>query len=281
MPSVREKAVNKILVTVVAYLALTATAAWGHDAMEFYKRGQESSLANKRIEYFSKAIQLNPNLVEAYEKRAIHYYYQRKFDKAINDYSKVIELKPRGAAAYRMRGMAYLKKEQGGWLKAEIDSLSAYFSEQGFPNFGESLERAIEDFSQAIELNPQLASAYSYRAEAYRLLGMAEKALRDSTVAIQLGGDPKSIASAHATRAKIYRQLGQDELSEAEFRRSMELAPRFYVFGFFVLRYFDDTANLETTRWVGLLSIIVLTFVLIFQAKMRAPKKRNQQGKNG
>ncbi len=264
---------KRIVVATLAYLALTATTGWSQDARDFYNRGLESSLADKRIEYFSKAIQLDPNLAAAYEKRALHYYYQRKYDKAINDYSKFIEFKPLDAAAYRMRGLTYLKKEKGGWIKAEIDSLRSYFSKQGLPRSGALLENAIEDFSEAIELDPKLASAYSYRAEAYRLMGITKEALRDSAVAIKLGGDSLSIASAHATRAKIYWQLGQHELSEAEFNRAMELNPRFYVFGFFVLRYFDNMPSLESVHWVGLLGIITVAFVLIFQLTLRAPKK--------
>lgn len=264
---------HKILFTALAYLSLTATAGWSQDAMDFYNRGLESSLANKRIEHFSKAIQLNPNLAAAYEKRALHYYYQQKYDKAINDYSKLIEFKPLEAAAYMMRGLTYLKKERGGWIKAEIDILRSHFSNQGLPRSGELPEKAIEDLSQAIELDPKLASAYSYRAEAYRFMGMTKEALRDSTVAINLGGDSLSIASAYVTRAKIYGQRGQNELAEAEFRKAMELNPRFYVFGFFLLGYFDDIPSLEAVQWLGLVGIIAAAFVLIFQVTLRRPKK--------
>lgn len=264
---------QKILFATLLYLSLTATAGWSQNAMDFYNRGLESSLANKRVKYFSKAIELNPNLAVAYEKRALHYYYQRKYDKAINDYSKLIEFKPLEAAAYKMRGLTYLKKQRGGWIKAEIDSLRSYFSKQGLPRSGDLLEKAIEDLSQAIELDPKLSSAYSYRAEAYRFMGMTKEALRDSMVAINLGGDSLSIASAHATRAKIYGQRGQHELAEAEFRKSMELNPRFYVFGFFLLRYSDDIPGLEAVHWLGLVGIIVVAFVLIFQVTLRRPKK--------
>jgi tetratricopeptide (TPR) repeat protein len=264
---------HKILFATLAFLSLTATATWSQDAMDFYNRGLESSLANKRIEYFSKAIDLNPNLAAAYEKRGLHYYYQRKYDKAINDYSKLIEFEPLEATPYLMRGLTYLKKERGGWYKAEIDSLRSHFSKQGLPRSGELLEKAIDDLSQAIELDSSLASAYSYRAEAYRYLGMTKEALRDSTVAINLGGDSLSIASAHATRAKIFGQRGQHELAQAEFRKAAELNPRFYVFGFFLLRYFDDIPSLEEVHWLGLVGIIAVAFVLIFQVTLRRPDK--------
>ena len=193
--------------------------------MEFYNRGLKNSLAYKKIEYFTKALLLDPNLVEAYEKRAIHYYFQRRLDKAIQDYTRVIELKPQRVNAYQMRGLAFLKKEQGEGIKAEINNLTFHLSKQEVPEFSESLERAIGNFSRAIELEPQLASAYSYRAEAYRLKGMTEEAIRDATIAIQLQRDQKSTANAYNTRAKIYRKLGQDELSEAYYSKSVELDP--------------------------------------------------------
>jgi tetratricopeptide (TPR) repeat protein len=100
--------VKTIIVATLAYLCLAFTAAWGQSAIEFYNHGLESSLADKKIEYFTKAIQLNPNLAEAYDKRAIHYYFQWKLDKAIQDYTRVIELKPKGVNAYLMRGLAFI-----------------------------------------------------------------------------------------------------------------------------------------------------------------------------
>ena len=95
---------RKLLLTVLTYMMVTTSVAWAQDAMFFYKRGLDSSLANTKIKYFTKAVELNPNLVEAYEKRAIHYYFQRRYDSAIQDYIKIIELKPDGAEAYLMLG---------------------------------------------------------------------------------------------------------------------------------------------------------------------------------
>ncbi|MDH3898901.1 MAG: tetratricopeptide repeat protein, partial [Deltaproteobacteria bacterium] len=93
---------KRTLIAVLAYMMVTTSAAWAQDAMHFYKLGIDSSLANTKIKYFTKAVELNPNLVEAYEKRAIHYYFQRRYDNAIRDYTKIIELQPEGPEAYLM-----------------------------------------------------------------------------------------------------------------------------------------------------------------------------------
>jgi len=63
---------KRMLIAVLAYMIVTTSAAWAQDAMHFYRLGIDSSLANTKIKYFTKAVELNPNLVEAYEKRAIH-----------------------------------------------------------------------------------------------------------------------------------------------------------------------------------------------------------------
>jgi tetratricopeptide (TPR) repeat protein len=233
---------KKMLFAVLTYMMVTTSVAWAQDSMYFYKRGLESSLANRRIGYFTKAVELNPKLVEAYEKRALHYYYQRRYDKAIQDYTKVIELKPEGAEAYRMRGSAYLKKEK--------------------------LQMAIDNLSRAIELDPRMASAYGFRAEAYRLSGMAIEAVRDSTTAISLRSDDRTTATAYRTRAKAHLELGHEEESDADFNKSVELDPRYVL-----IRYLTSTSNLEGVQRMGLIGIIAICFVGIFQLTMRAPQK--------
>jgi len=273
----RRNAVKKIIVATLIYLCLAVSAAWGQDAIEFYNRGLKSSLAYKKIECFTKAIQLNPNLAEAYEKRAIHYYFQWQLDKAIQDYTRVIELKPKRVNAYLMRGLAYFKKEYGEGYSAEMKNLAFHLSKQKVPEFSKSLERAIDNFSQAIELDPQLASAYSYRAKAYRIKGMMEEAFRDSTMVIQLRRDQQSTARAYATLARIYRKLGQDDLSEANFRKSIELDP--YSPDYPPLHVplispcISDTPTLKIISRLGLLGIIILAFMVIFKLTLSAPKK--------
>jgi len=236
---------KKTLTVILAYLCLSSTAVWSQDAVDFYNRGLRSSLANTRIDYFTKALQLNPDLVEAYEKRAIHYYYQWKFDKALQDYTNVIKLKPQATQAYLMRGLAYLKKGE--------------------------LVGAVADLSSAIELDPQMARAYGHRAEAYRLQGMADKALDDSTRAIHLRADGRTTASAYQTRAKAHQQLGHLDLSEADFNKSFELDPRYAIY-----RYLASSASLEEVRQMGLFGIIALIAVGIFQLSLRAPRKESR-----
>ena len=267
------------MVIIFFLTGIFAVCAWGQDAVELYERGLNSSLANKKIEYFTRAIDMNPNLVEAYERRAVHYYFQRKFDKAVQDYTRVIELKPKSVNAYLMRGISYYRKEKGAGYKAELNNLVINLSKQKTREFSELLDRAISDLGYAIELDPYSATAYSYRAEAFRLRGMTEEAIRDATTAIRLQSDYKSTARAYRTRAKIYRKQGQNDLSESNFRQSIEIDP--YIPDFpplhvpIISPYISNTSNLKRIGSLGLFGIVIVAFGLIFKLTLRAPKKKD------
>jgi tetratricopeptide (TPR) repeat protein len=269
---------KKLMAWMLPYMIFAVTAAWGQNSMDYYKRGLESSLARKKIEYFTKAIQLDPNLVEAYEKRAIHYYFQRRFHNAIQDYTRVIELEPYRPNAYFMRGLTYLKMGHPEGLMAEVSRFTSHLLERKPSEPSALLDTALDDFSRAIELDPHLAAAYSYRAQVYRLKGMVDEAIADATMAIQLRQDPRTTARAYAIRAETYRQLGRLDLYEPDFHKAIELDP--YSPDYpplhvpLMLGYSTNMASLKAVRWAGVLFIIVLTVVVVFHLSLRAPSKK-------
>jgi hypothetical protein len=94
-------------------------------------------------------------------------------------------------------------------------------------------------------------------------------AVRDSTTAIGLRGDERTTAIAYRTRAKALLELGYEEESDADFNKSVELDPRYVL-----IRYLTGTSSLEGVQRMGLMGIIAVCFVGIFQLTMRAPRKR-------
>ena len=274
------KPIKKIISVILAYMCLAIAPALAQDAVDLYNRGLKSSLTYKKIEYFTRALQMDPNLVKVYEKRAIQYYFRRWFDNAIQDYTKVVELNPHNVDAYFMLGRCYLWKGKGLGIKGEFSNLMFNIGKQKIPEYRKLVDRAIESFSRAIELDPQLTSAYSYRSVAYRIKGMTKEALNDSNIAIGLQGDNRSIAKAYATRARVYQQMGFHELSRADFRKSIELDP--YVADFPPLHVplidpgFGNTSSPKPVGRMGLLGIIILIFVVIFKMTLPAPKKKDK-----
>ncbi|HDI72543.1 MAG TPA: tetratricopeptide repeat protein, partial [Candidatus Altiarchaeales archaeon] len=73
-------------------------------------REYEKGNYKQAIEYYSKAIEYNPNDASLYNNRGLAYYNLQQYDKAIADYTKAIEIKPDFADAYYNRGLAYFRK---------------------------------------------------------------------------------------------------------------------------------------------------------------------------
>ena len=233
---------KKLFVYLLTILWLPTSTALAKDAAVYYDLALKSTTAQKKIAYFNKALELDPDLASAYAKRGMLYYFQGKYHKVIEDFENYTRLQPDNAEGYRMLGMGYLY--QGAY------------------------DAAIATFTRALEIDPNLASAISYRAEAYRRSGQDEKALADSTQAIALAREPRVLADAYITRAKIYRELGLQDKAYADIRAALLKDPRTYFY-----KYISSYASLEQMRVAGLIGIIVLAFVLIFKLRFKAPKK--------
>ena len=82
------------------------------------------------------------------------------------------------------------------------------------------VQRAIEDYDEAIRLNPQYIEAYGNRGFAYLNLGQFEAAIGDYSEAIRL--DPR-YADAYAGRALSYTALGKDSEADEDVKRAEEL----------------------------------------------------------
>ncbi|MEJ2234899.1 MAG: tetratricopeptide repeat protein [Syntrophobacterales bacterium] len=234
---------SRIAIYCVTLLFLYTLPVHADEAMDYYNQGLKGSITRKKIEFFTKALQLDPKLAAAYEQRGLLYYFQGKYDKVIQDYQTYLDLAPEKAGAYRMLGLGYLK-------------IGDYAP-------------AIAHFSRAIELEPQHPAGYAYRAEANLLSGKDEEAIQDSTAAVELRGDTRAKSEAYKTRARVYRKMGLMDLAYADTRSAWESDPRWS----FWSRYWYKYASLEELRGAGLVGIIVLAFVLVFGLKLKPPNK--------
>ena len=86
------------------------------------------------------------------------------------------------------------------------------------------LEEAVTLYTEAIELDPELAQAYVSRSAAYGDLGRFEEALDDATKAIELEpSDVNLLAGAYVNRAFDLAGLGRFEEAEADLGTACEL----------------------------------------------------------
>ncbi len=212
----------------------------GENATDYFNLGLKSTITRTKIKYYSKALELDPSLVEAYEKRGHLYFFQEKFDNVIQDFQIYIRLAPKKAEAYRMLGMGHLKNGD--------------------------YRSAINNFTHAIEIEPDLSSSYANRAEAYRLIGDYQKAISDSGRAIENWSDPIAVTDAYKTRSKVYWEIGRNEEAYVDHRKSVNLDPR-------IPRSWGRYPPLKYVRGMGLIILIGVAFVLIFGLKFKPPDK--------
>jgi len=117
----------------------------------------------KATQAYTKAIQLNPRFLKAYESRAGSYGALEQYDLAIRDHDKVLELDPENVTAYADRGLA--KLEAGRFLAATVD-------------LGDAIRRKKDD-------DATLGMSYQLRADAYMKLGDYRDAIADYSKAIE------------------------------------------------------------------------------------------------
>ena len=225
------------------FLWLAAMPVCADDAMHYFNLGLKSSMTREKIAYFTKALELNPELADAYEKRGLLHYFQGNYGKVIEDYQTYLQFAPENAEAYLMIGIGFL--ESGMY------------------------QPAIENFTHAIEIEPKFARAYANRAEAYRRSGNGYEAIMDSTRAIQLRGDLRSRADAYRTRARVYRELNRMQLAVEDTRAAVQIDPRIPSFW----RYYLNYASPKELRSVAPFFIVAIALVLILGLRVKPPNK--------
>ena len=116
----------------------------------------------KKIEYYTKKIEEDPNNISYFFTRGNTFYDLKEHDKAIENYNKVIELDPKHSFAYNNRGNAFY-------------GLKEY-------------NKAIKDYDKAIELDPNYTLAYNNKEFVDKILknnkskDLKEKIQQDSEI---------------------------------------------------------------------------------------------------
>ena len=98
---------------------------------------------------------------------------------------------------------------------AYLDRGLAYYAKN-------DLDHAIDDWSEAIKLDPSYLHAYNNRGKAYRAKGDYAQAIADYSQAIKL--DPQH-AVAYKGRGIAYLLSGDPAKAEADFRQAADLDP--------------------------------------------------------
>lgn len=154
---------------------------------------------------------------------------------AINYFTAALSLDPNDSDLYLIRGRAYENKRRklSGIYKEYIDSLNLSSSEALRMTrnadynsvYLDCKEKAVENYTQAIRLNPRNADAYFYRGELLRLIGRGEEYARGIA-------DLEEAVRLNPSYDRAFFLLGyhnsreQPEKAMEYFNKAIELNPR-------------------------------------------------------
>lgn len=212
----------------------------------FGKGSTESSLDKKgALADFAKAIELDSRYIDAYLSRAKQFHEAYEPEEAIRDYKRVVELDPTNAEAFYGLGINHAKstdtKQED--LKAAVENFSlaikanpgyvdAYF-DRAFWVAEEEPLRALADYTQIIQLDPENVKAYRQRAALYKRLKDYRSALADYTRAIEIepsepGANNRYAAITYAERAYVRYDLGDGKGAVEDYLHALRIRPCLY-----------------------------------------------------
>ncbi|KAL0972679.1 hypothetical protein UPYG_G00193320 [Umbra pygmaea] len=114
------------------------------------------------------------------------------------------------------------------------------------------LHTALERFSQAINILPRKASAYNNRAQARRLQGDTEGAIKDLEQAISLsGGVGRTACQALVQRGLLLKLSCLDDQARADFQKAAALGSEFARKQIVLLNPYAALCNRMLTEVIG------------------------------
>ncbi len=177
--------------------SINAAAIYLEQALAYREKAQWS----EAIPACQAALQLNPQLVEAYKVLGDAHQRLGQFASAIGYYGQAIALKPDYPEAYANLGTLYAQQKQ--W------------------------QQALDYYHKALELKPDFAGVYKHLARVWHNLGQPQKAQQMLAQAQQVESQPPTPSSAPElfNLGEQARQRGNLEQALKYYQQAVQLAP--------------------------------------------------------
>jgi tetratricopeptide (TPR) repeat protein len=185
---------TRILSLLVLFTFLGITA-FGQSASKYIKTGDTFFKAgnfDEAIAHYTKAIELQPDNVNAYNLRAKTFEKQSKFNLALEDYKRIIILNPKDKIVFFNTARMHQQLKQ--W------------------------EDAVAMSSKYIELDKKSINAYDIKVNSLLELKRFEEALADANKALAI----KKMTQTYILRGKVYFQTKKFTESEADYRLAVK-----------------------------------------------------------
>ncbi|MDR0587360.1 MAG: tetratricopeptide repeat protein [Burkholderiales bacterium] len=223
------------LVIIVSFLTACAISKDSIGSLETCRSLVDKSENNKAIECYTKEVNTNPELAQAYIVRGVLFEEQGSFDKAIEDYGKALQIEKdqsKITSLFGMRAAAYAQSKNYSRAVEDFtnaisrgDKESDTFDLRGFSYamLGDS-DHAIADYIQAISASPDNAEAYAHLGNEYAKKEDYNKAIAEYDKAIKLVPDD---ASYYFNRGLAYAKKKDFDLAIRDLEQALTFNPNF------------------------------------------------------
>lgn len=184
---------------------------------KWYDRGRgQADLGEheKAVEFLSKAIEKDSDYSGAYYERGYNYNKLQEYASAIEDFTKAIafnnkwELASNLSLAYHARGLCYFYKPADDEAQKK-----------------EYMAQALKDWSETINLNPDMPDAYYNKGLVYEYFSDLGKAIGEFKKSYEIDNIEKTKKNAALRLARCYSILGNTEETRNWAKKaSVELA---------------------------------------------------------
>ena len=190
------------------------------------QRGKHAEAVQK----IDAALELNPNVAEAFNNRGIALQELKRLDEALASHDQAIALKPDYAEAFNNRGNALLALERFDEALVSFDKAIAIRPDyaEAVTNRGAAvqhlkrLDEALVSFDKAIALNPGHASAFNNRGNVLVELRRLNEALASYDEALALWPHH---AGTFFNRGTVLRELKRFDEALASYDKAIALKP--------------------------------------------------------
>jgi tetratricopeptide (TPR) repeat protein/S1-C subfamily serine protease len=183
------------------------------------------------ITALQQAVQSQPDFVPAWYNLSVVYRDSNQLDKALAAIDKAIQLQPNNPNLYNekygaLSGLKRYKEAAAAINKAiELSPRAAFYNNRG--NVRDDLgdkPGAIDDYTQAIKINPNYAQAYYNRGIVRYDLGDKPGAIDDYTQAIKIN---PNYALAYNNRGNVRYDLGDKPGAIDDYTQAIKINPNY------------------------------------------------------
>ena len=190
---------------------------------------RESNQLDKALAAIDKAIQLQPNNPNLYSQKHAVLGDLKRYREAAAAINKAIELSPR-AVFYFNRAIVRkdLGDKQGAIddynqaIKINPNLADAYYNRGLVRSELGDKQGEIDDYNQAIKINPNYAQAYYNRGNARFVLGDKQGAIDDYNLAIKFN---PNLALAYNNRGIVRDDLGDKQGAIDDYNQAIKINP--------------------------------------------------------